>query len=163
MVTREYQKIIDAFSYVGGLLGSFLILLIFISFYNENCYELTLGSTLFKSRTDSPATLHQYNLFYYFLHSLYSLLKTFKVTCQWDTTKYFQQSQSELQKQIDIQFILRKIHILESGMMLLFSKAQLTGLMLQHQLTIEEARAIRKMYESKKTAKKGWKSLNKEV
>jgi hypothetical protein len=35
---RSYRKIIDAFSYVGGLLGAFLIVLVFVNFYNEISY-----------------------------------------------------------------------------------------------------------------------------
>jgi hypothetical protein len=35
-------------------------------------------------------------------------------------------------KQLDVMFLFRKIHILESGMQLLLTKPQLKGLMLQH-------------------------------
>jgi hypothetical protein len=38
IINRTYQKVIDAFSYVGGLLGSFLLILIFVNFYNECSY-----------------------------------------------------------------------------------------------------------------------------
>ncbi len=34
IVSRTFQKIIDAFAYIGGLLGSFLLLLIVVNFYN---------------------------------------------------------------------------------------------------------------------------------
>ena len=34
VISRSFQKVIDAFSYVGGLLGSFLLVLIFVNFYN---------------------------------------------------------------------------------------------------------------------------------
>lgn len=34
IITRNYEKILDAFSYVGGLLGSFMMILLVLTFYN---------------------------------------------------------------------------------------------------------------------------------
>jgi len=34
VVNRGFQKVIDAFSYVGGLLGAILMLFMVINFYN---------------------------------------------------------------------------------------------------------------------------------
>ena len=34
IIEREFQKVLDAFAYVGGLLGSFLLILLGINFYN---------------------------------------------------------------------------------------------------------------------------------
>jgi len=44
VIARSYQKVIDAFSYVGGLLGSFLLVLMFVNFYNECSYEMRFAS-----------------------------------------------------------------------------------------------------------------------
>jgi len=49
-------------------------------------------------------------------------------------------------KQLDVMFLFRKIHILENGLKLLLTKPQLRGLMLQHELSVTEARGIRKAY-----------------
>ena len=38
VIKREFQKILDSFAYVGGLLGSFLLILIIIVFYNEGSF-----------------------------------------------------------------------------------------------------------------------------
>ena len=38
VIEREFEKVLDAFAYVGGLLGSFILILILITFYNEGSY-----------------------------------------------------------------------------------------------------------------------------
>jgi hypothetical protein len=49
-------------------------------------------------------------------------------------------------KQLDVMFLFKKIHILESAMKLLLTKPQLKGLMLMHEQNVTEARRIRKQY-----------------
>ena len=49
-------------------------------------------------------------------------------------------------KQLDVMFLFKKIHILESGIKLLLTKPQLKGLMLQHEQNVTEAKRIRKQY-----------------
>lgn len=56
IVSRSYQKLIDAFAYVGGLLGAILILLIVFKFYNEYHYEISFAQSITKPQEDSPAT-----------------------------------------------------------------------------------------------------------
>ena len=48
IVNRGFQKIIDAFSYVGGLLGAILMIFIIVNFYNENAYEMVCAASLYK-------------------------------------------------------------------------------------------------------------------
>jgi len=38
IINRTFEKVLDAFAYVGGLLGSFMLLLLFITFYNEGSF-----------------------------------------------------------------------------------------------------------------------------
>ena len=73
IINRSYQKIIDAFSYVGGLLGSFLLVLIFVNFYNECSYEMRFA-TMYQPEKDCPTTAEKFHIGYYFLQSIYSLL-----------------------------------------------------------------------------------------
>ena len=48
VVNRTFQKIIDSFSYVGGLLGAILMIFIIVNFYNENAYEMVCAASLYK-------------------------------------------------------------------------------------------------------------------
>ena len=48
IVNRGFQKVIDAFSYVGGLLGAILMIFIIVNFYNENAYEMVCAASLYK-------------------------------------------------------------------------------------------------------------------
>jgi len=136
IISRSYQKIIDAFAYVGGLLGSFLLLLIFINFYNECSYEMRFAS-LYKKEKDSPTNARKFNLFYYFLQSIYTLLAMVKIKCEkWKVVRYFHKTREEMQRQLDVRYLFKKLHILENAMMVLLTKPQLKGLMLQHEMTI---------------------------
>ena len=46
--SRTYQKIIDTFSYIGGLLGAILILVFIVNFYNEYAYEIIFAASIYK-------------------------------------------------------------------------------------------------------------------
>lgn len=47
IIDRNYEKIVDALAYVGGLLGSFTLLLLVINFYNEHSYEMNFAEALY--------------------------------------------------------------------------------------------------------------------
>ena len=112
IITRTYQKIIDAFSFVGGLLGSFLLILIFVNFYNECSYEMRFAS-LYKTEKDSPTNAKKFNLFYYLLQSIYTLLTIVKIKCEnWRVVRYFHKTREEMVRQLDVRYLFKKLHIL---------------------------------------------------
>ena len=112
VITRNFQKVIDAFSYVGGLLGSFLLVLIFVNFYNECSYEMRFAS-MYKVEKESPVTAKKFNIGYYFLQSVYNLLKIVKVKCdKWQSVKYFHETREEMVRQLDVKYLFKKLHIL---------------------------------------------------
>lgn len=147
VIDRSFQKIIDAFSYVGGLLGAVLIMLIFVNFYNEYSYEMMFAQGVYRAEEGSPTSFDKYNLLYYFLQTFYSALRTLRVRCGWcKKVEFFFEARRETLKQLDVKFLFKKVHFLETAVTLLFSKPQLSGLLLQHTMTLSEARRLRKMY-----------------
>lgn len=42
-INRNFQKLDQTFSYIGGLFGTILLLLIFLKFYSKYSYELDIG------------------------------------------------------------------------------------------------------------------------
>lgn len=80
VINRSFRKVIDAFAYVGGLLGSFLLVLIFINFYNECSYEMRFAS-MYKVEKDCDISPQKFNLGYYFLQAIFGVCKPFKLKC----------------------------------------------------------------------------------
>jgi len=49
IIQRGFQKAVDVFAYIGGLLGAFMMIFIVINFYNECSYEMNFAASLFKA------------------------------------------------------------------------------------------------------------------
>lgn len=47
-IQRNYQKIDEVFSYIGGLFGTIAICLFMVNIYNSYSFEILMGSYLFK-------------------------------------------------------------------------------------------------------------------
>lgn len=47
-VNRSFQKLDQTFSYIGGLFGTIILLLIFLKFYSKYSYELDVADKIFK-------------------------------------------------------------------------------------------------------------------
>ena len=67
MIKREFQKILDVFSYVGGLLGAFLLFFILTIFYNEESYEMNFATALYLPEKGSPTSFQKFNILYFIL------------------------------------------------------------------------------------------------
>lgn len=44
---RNYDRVDDFLSYVGGLISSAIAIIFVVSFYNEFCYYVSVGNKLF--------------------------------------------------------------------------------------------------------------------
>jgi hypothetical protein len=86
IITRQFEGVLDAFAYVGGLLGSFCLLLIVINFYNEGSYELNAAQALYQPEEGAPTTFRKYNLYYYAIQSFYSMFRAVGIRLGWKTT-----------------------------------------------------------------------------
>jgi hypothetical protein len=111
---------------------------------------MNFAEALYHPEEGSPTTFRKYNIFFYVLQTIYSFLKRLKIKLNWERVSFFHKTREEMVKQLDVLYLFKKIHILESAMVLLFSKHQLRGLMLKHEMTVSEVRGIRKMYSFKK-------------
>lgn len=47
-ISRSYQKLDESLAYIGGLLGTVILLMAFMSIYSKFCYEIEFGDKLFK-------------------------------------------------------------------------------------------------------------------
>ena len=48
-INRTFVKLDQTLSYIGGLFGTIILLLIFLKFYSKYSYELSIGDKIFKN------------------------------------------------------------------------------------------------------------------
>lgn len=89
IIQRTYEKVLDAFAYVGGLLGSFMMLLLVLTFYNEGSFELNFASALYMPEEGAPNTFRDYNLFFYIIQGIYTVFRVLGIRLQWKSTTFF--------------------------------------------------------------------------
>jgi hypothetical protein len=51
-MTRSFQKVDQTLSYIGGLLGTVLLILMFMNIYSKFCYEIEFGDRIFKQNSN---------------------------------------------------------------------------------------------------------------
>lgn len=74
-INRSYEKIDSILSYIGGLFGSIIAVLIIFSIYDNYSYEISIGSLLFKL-DEKRYKFKKYNIFYFILHLFYKLFRS---------------------------------------------------------------------------------------
>ena len=47
-ISRSFQKIDETLAYIGGLLGTVILMMPFMTIYSKFCYEIEFGDKLFK-------------------------------------------------------------------------------------------------------------------
>lgn len=117
-------------------MGSFLLLLLVVNFYNEHSYEMNFAEALYAPEEGSPTHFRKYNILYYLVQSIYVVLKAFKIRCEWKNIKFFHKTREEMIRQLDVMLLFKKINMLESAMMTLLTRKQLVGLMLKPEMTV---------------------------
>jgi hypothetical protein len=103
-ITRDYGKIDDRLSYIGGL---FEIVIIFLSFflmsYNQYRYELMVGETAYSDPSERKAKEAGFHFFKYMKYVIYdwiSLLCCCKPS--WEDCQKIDESREEVNQQMDV-------------------------------------------------------------
>ena len=113
--TREFNKVDNYFSYVGGLIGTIIGFIFIMGKYTEKAYEVSIAHKLFRSDDGSEVKSSSFNFFYFMLMSVKPLLNF--CGCEGkkleNTQKYIDVSE-ECNSQLDITYILRKLMFLDS-------------------------------------------------
>ena len=74
---RNYDRVDDFLSYVGGLISSAIAIIFVVSFYNEFCYYVSVGNKLFVDEGEEKIDSDRYNLLYFFGHCLVKFGRVF--------------------------------------------------------------------------------------
>jgi hypothetical protein len=87
--TRNYIKLDDTLSYIGGLFGFLMILFVFLKVYTEYSYEIDMGDRLYHHSHKEPLDSSKFNFFSFLTYLLYNLLDTLGCGPEWPTMQKF--------------------------------------------------------------------------
>ena len=110
---RAFNKLDEFFSYVGGLIGTILGLMLFMSKFSLTSFELDIGQRLFKFRDDEEFDFTSFNLFTYFLYLLYKAASFFKCCRSWKAMAKLEECKREMLHQLDAKFLIQRLNFLE--------------------------------------------------
>lgn len=110
---RSFQKLDQTLSYIGGLFGTLILLLLFLNLYSKYSYELDLGDCIFKENNNGSFGSENFNFIVFLGYLVFVLFSKFGVILNWKTMKKFHRCRSECEKQLNIDFWFKKIAYLE--------------------------------------------------
>ena len=113
-IERQYGKLDDALSYIGGLFGFVIAFFaFFLMSFNEYRYELFV-SEAFAFKDQEKAKEENFHFFKYLKYVLYDWLKNM-CCCEldWEDCKQIEMARDEANEHIDVKFLLRRFSHLE--------------------------------------------------
>lgn len=112
VVSRAFRRVDDTFSYIGGLFGFVLIVLVFMNEYTEYSFEIDASSHLYYHDEDKPVPAQNFNLLIFLGYIVYMLLDGVGLKPNWKTMEAIDESREEIQKQLDVRFLFERINFL---------------------------------------------------
>ena len=143
---RNFQKLDQTLSYIGGLFGTLALLLMFLNLYSKYCYELDFGDRIFKQNNGGSFGSHNFNFIVFLGYLFFVFMTKFGVVLNWDSMKKYHQCRSECEKQLDIDLLLRKVSHFEEVTKVVLEDHHQKMLLMVPKPTIEEARINRKRF-----------------
>lgn len=110
---RSFNKVDELFSYVGGLIGTILGVMIFMGRFTMVSFELDVAQRLFVDQNKEHYNFKKFNIFTYVLFLIYKLGKTCGGFKDWHEMKVRLKCQEEVNKQLDICLFLQRFSFLE--------------------------------------------------
>lgn len=146
-VSRDYRKVDDTISYIGGLFSAILSALLLVGMYNEFCFELTLAKSIYKNEKDEKDLADKFNIIIFGGYLIYMVFDKFGIDLSWKKMRKYHQSMVEIRKQLDIRLILNKVQFTERVVNVILDKHQIKGLHLQEYVTLDDAEKVREDFE----------------
>lgn len=145
-VSRSFQKLDQTFSYIGGLFGTIILLLIFLKLYSKYSYELEFGDKIFKETDNGGFGSENFNFVVFLGYMVFNMLATVGLMLNWKTMKKYHRCRMECLKQLSIDLLFRKIEHFEEVASIVLEDYQLKMLLVARKPTIEQAKKNRKRY-----------------
>jgi hypothetical protein len=80
--TRSFNKLDDYLSYIGGLIGSALVIFFVLNTYSERCYLIDIASNILENY-DSQISLKKFNFIDNIGIMVKNVLETIKIDVNW--------------------------------------------------------------------------------
>ena len=109
--TRSFNKFDQYFSYVGGLISTFLTIFWIFSVYSQQCFSIDIAEEIFTITEDNSHSC--YNFLYFISVNVKSLLNCIGVQWQWKKSDQFIHALHEMEKQVSVEYLLKRINFLE--------------------------------------------------
>ena len=113
-ITRQFGKLDDTLSYVGGLFGLIIAFLAFFMMsFNEYRYELFVGEA-FNFKNQDKVKESDFHFLRYLKYVVYDWIKALSC-CEpdWEDCKKIDAAREEAVEQVDVQLMLKRISHLE--------------------------------------------------
>ena len=108
-IARNFQKLDQTLSYIGGLFGTIVLLLFFLTLYSKYSYELDIGDRIFKENNNGSFGSENFNFIVFLGYLFFILLTKFGIVLNWKSMKKFHRCRSECEKQLNIDLLFKKI------------------------------------------------------
>ena len=144
---RHFNKLDSFMAYVGGIVGTFVALIVVMRMYAEQAFSVSLASQLYTTEDDENISSTWFHIGYLFLIPFRRLINY--IGCwkdSWPRTDFYQKCINEVNEQIDIVNIMRKLIFMEKAFSLLFNEHQLAALHLFKREKVDDATKARKKY-----------------
>lgn len=126
---RSFKKVDEFFSYVGGIIGTIIGIIFFLNIFAEKGYSVSVASQLFVSEEGESISSSGFHIGYMPMMILRSVLSFFGCCPgKWKKTDFYQKCIDEVDQQLDIVNLMKKIMFLEKAVHLLFPEHQLQAL-----------------------------------
>jgi hypothetical protein len=96
-------------SYIGGLLGTIILLLTVMSIYSKFCYEIEFGDKIYKQNNNGSFGSEDFNFIVYLGYGFFNILTMVGITLNWKAMKKYHKCRLECLKQLDVELLFKKI------------------------------------------------------
>lgn len=131
IVRKAYRKLLDALSYVGGILAAFVPAFFFMEAYGTAVFEMLFAAKYFKAKIAKD-----FGFLKWMQMSAYDVLK--KVNKQpesWKDAETRNNLRGTVNDVLDITYMQRRIDLLEKAIEVVLKPHQIKGLLLSQNIT----------------------------
>ena len=151
---RSFNKIDEFFSYVGGLIGTILGFMLFMSHFSLMAFELDLSQRLFKKKDGTRMDFSDFNVCTYFAYLAYRVGSLCGLCQDWGEMKEKVACKEEMVKQLDVKLLLQRLSFLERAVVQLSEGSSLVGVSYSGSETLKNVKMKRRRYKGNKKNRK---------
>jgi hypothetical protein len=107
--SRCFKKLYQTLSYIGGLFGTFTMMLTILSLYSRYCFELDMGDRIFKQNNGGSFGSENFNFIVFIGYLIFMFFSKVGLMLNWTTMRKYHQCRTECEKQLDVDLLFKKV------------------------------------------------------